>query len=174
MKQRLRIQLVLVFSLLLMIPVVNFAQSKTSTVSQPAPYPNLKSTGNPEADIKQHQKEVQKWQQKEQQRNSSLKKNSNTTSKPSPLSNQRIEEKKKGLAPPAKKQKPSVGQREITVLNLVGYPKFIATGNPELDEKNYQLAKAKWIEENPELYQQHLKEGQLKKGTLKRPNTTNR
>jgi hypothetical protein len=174
MKQRLRIQLVLVFSLLLMIPVVSFAQSKSSAVSQPAPYPNLKSTGNPEADIKQHQKEVQKWQQKEQQRNSSLQKNSNTTSKPSSVSNKRIEEKKKGLAPVEKKQKTSAGQREITVLNLPGYPKFIATGNPELDEKNYQLAKAKWIDENPELYQKHLKEGQMKKGILKRPNTTNR
>ena len=58
MKQRLRIQLVLVFSLLLMIPVLSFAQSKTASGSQPAPYPNLKSTGNPEADIKQHQKDI--------------------------------------------------------------------------------------------------------------------
>jgi len=93
MKQRLRIQLVLVFSLLLMIPVVSFAQSKATSGSQPAPYPNLKSTGNPEADIKQHQKDVQKWQQGEQLRNSNLKKSTNLTSKPSLTSKQKIEER---------------------------------------------------------------------------------
>lgn len=174
MKQRLRIQLVLVFSLLLMIPVVSFAQSKSTAGSQPAPYPNLKSTGNPEADIKQHQKDVQKWQQKEQQRNSSLQKSTNVSSKPSNATKQRLEEKKVGVAPSAKKQKPVAGQREITIVNLPGFPKFIATGNPALDEKNYQAAKAKWMEENPELYQKHLKEGQLKNRTLKRPNTANR
>lgn len=174
MKQRLRIQLVLVFSLLLMIPVVSFAQSKAASGSQPAPYPNLKSTGNPEADIKQHQKDVQKWQQKEQQRNSSLQKSTNVTSKPSSTSKQKVEGKKAGVPPVAQKQKPAIGQREITIVDLPRYPKFIATGNPTVDEKNYQLAKAKWMDENPDLYQKHLKEGQLKKGTLKRPNTTNR
>jgi hypothetical protein len=174
MKQRLRIQLVLVFSLLLMIPVVSFAQSKATSGSQPAPYPNLKSTGNPEADIKQHQKDVQKWQQGEQLRNSNLKKSTNVTSKPSLTSKQKIERKNAGNPAVVQKQKPAIGQREITIVDLPRYPKFIATGNPALDEKNYQLAKAKWIDENPELYQKHLKEGQFKKGTLKRPNTTNR
>lgn len=157
-----------------MIPVVSFAQSKSTSGSQPAPYPNLKSTGNPEADIKQHQKDVQKWQQKEQQRNSSLQKSTNVTSKPSAASKKRLDEKNAGVAPTAKKQKAVAGQREITIVNLPGYPKFIATGNPALDEKNYQEAKAKWMEENPELYQKHLKEGQLKNRSLKRPNTTNR
>lgn len=174
MKQRLRIQLVLVFSLLLMIPVVSFAQSKSTSGSQPAPYPNLKSTGNPEADIMQHQKDVQKWQKEEQQRNNSLRNSSNLTAKPSAVSKQRLVEKEAGVAPSTKKSKLSKGTREITILNLPGYPKFVATGNPDLDEKNYQLAKAKWINENPDLYQKHLKEGQLKSGTLKRPNTTNK
>jgi len=93
---------------------------------------------------------------------------------PSLTSKKKIEGKNAGISPAAQKQKPAIGQREITIVDLPRYPKFIATGNPALDEKNYQLAKAKWIDENPELYQKHLKEGQFKKGTLKRPNTTNR
>ncbi len=30
---------------------------------------------------------------------------------------------------------------------------YEVTGNPELDEKNYQQAKAKWVQENPKAYQ---------------------
>lgn len=50
------------------------------------------------------------------------------------------------------------GARERTILDLPGYPKYIITDNPELDEKNYQLAKVKWMEENPELYRNYLRE----------------
>lgn len=39
-----------------------------------------------------------------------------------------------------------------------GFPEFSKTGNHELDVDNYRLAKDKWIEENPEQYNQMVKE----------------
>lgn len=174
MKQRLRLQLTLAFSLLLMIPVVSLAQSKSSPGSKPAPYPNLKSTGNPEADIKQHQKAVAKWQEQEKLRNEAIRKSSNLSPKVSPEVKKRLEEKRAGIAPSVTKQKPVPGQREITIVDLPGYPKFIATGNIAADEKNYQTAKAQWMDQNPGLYEKYLKENRLKTGNLKRPKTTNR
>jgi hypothetical protein len=33
-----------------------------------------------------------------------------------------------------------------------GFPVMVDTGNPELDAKNYETKKVKWIQENPEEY----------------------
>lgn len=38
------------------------------------------------------------------------------------------------------------------------FPVFENTGNPEQDTENYRVKKDKWIEENPEKYNQELKE----------------
>lgn len=37
-----------------------------------------------------------------------------------------------------------------------GFPVFVSTGNTELDNQNYQAAKAAWIEAHPDAYQQML------------------
>lgn len=37
------------------------------------------------------------------------------------------------------------------------FPKFVDTGNPEVDNANYKAAKDKWISENQELYNAYLK-----------------
>ncbi len=46
--------------------------------------------------------------------------------------------------------------REIEVLDLPGFPKYIITGDTKADEKNYQAAKAKWMDENPEVYKESV------------------
>lgn len=61
---------------------------------------------------------------------------------------------------PAKKQAvaPANEQavREHVILDLPGFPKYVSTGNAALDEKNYEAAKAKWMNENPQLYRQYI------------------
>ena len=37
-----------------------------------------------------------------------------------------------------------------------GFPQYKDTGNPEVDQQNYSNAKQKWIEENPEAYQEYI------------------
>ncbi len=39
---------------------------------------------------------------------------------------------------------------------LPGFPVFVNTGNPEIDNANYAAAKEKWISENQELYNKYL------------------
>lgn len=43
-----------------------------------------------------------------------------------------------------------------------GFPEFVKTENHELDVDNYRSAKDKWIEDNPDQYEQMLKELQEK------------
>lgn len=53
-------------------------------------------------------------------------------------------------------EKGNTPQREITVVDYPGYPKYTVTGNAKQDELNYQEAKMKWIRENPEEYKKLL------------------
>ena len=161
MKQRLRIHLALAFSLLLMIPMLGLAQSQSSNGTQPAPYPRLKSSGSPEAIKKQHEADVKKWQEQERLRNERLKSGVNTKATPSDNQKKRIAEKEAGIAPNKSKSAPKKNVREKTIVDLPGYPKYVYSGDPQLDEKNYQLAKTKWMNENPGLYEKYLKENRI-------------
>jgi len=169
MKQCLRVQLLSAFSLMLilmMLPELSFAQSKAQTGSQPAPYPTLKSTGNPETDRLQHEKAVKQWKEAERLRNAKLPVNVKAT----PADNSHLREKPSAVAVKSVKAVP--GQREITFVDIPGYPKFIATGNPKEDEKNYQAAKANWINENPVAYKKYLAEHRIKSDNIKRLSVT--
>lgn len=43
--------------------------------------------------------------------------------------------------------------KEITILEDVpGFPKYIDTGNPEMDQADYSYRKDLWVEQNRELY----------------------
>jgi hypothetical protein len=43
--------------------------------------------------------------------------------------------------------------KEITILeNVPGFPKYIDTGNPELDQADYAKRKDLWVEQNQKLY----------------------
>lgn len=53
-------------------------------------------------------------------------------------------------------EKGAVEKRDITIIDLPGYPKYEMTGDAKADELRYQEAKAKWIRENPEAYQKLL------------------
>ncbi len=168
MKQCLRVQLLLVFSLML-IPLASFSQSSAKRGTTPIPYPKLKSTGNSEADIKNHAKAVEVWKEMERKRLEYLRTNqpdaSNTSSKPSKESSERILAKNQGIVSQSEN---SHNQRALTILDLPGYPKYITTGNPQLDEKNYQIAKAKWMEEHSDLYKQYVQQHSGHSGKLKR------
>lgn len=68
-------------------------------------------------------------------------------------------EKKVESGTPKKTVAPSVKQsnkKEPVERSIPGmpesFPKYIDTGNKQEDDKNYNIAKKKWIEENPELY----------------------
>lgn len=39
-----------------------------------------------------------------------------------------------------------------------GFPVFVSTGNPDLDNQKYQAAKAAWIEAHPDAYRQMIQE----------------
>jgi hypothetical protein len=53
--------------------------------------------------------------------------------------------------------------KEITIVDYPGYPKYIETGDADLDSRNYQKAKMKWIKENPKAYEEILnKDAKLK------------
>lgn len=53
-------------------------------------------------------------------------------------------------------EKGVVEKREMTLIDLPGFPKYEITGDAKADELRYQEAKAKWIRENPEAYQKLL------------------
>lgn len=169
MKQRLRIHLALAFSLLLMIPMLGLAQSHSGNGSQPAPYPKLKTSGSTEAVKKQHEMDVKKWQEQERLRNERIKAGTNTTPKPSAEKQQRLAEKMAGVAPAKPSSRVSKGTREKVLVDLPGFPKYVYTGDVQADEKNYQLAKAKWMNENPELYEKYIKENRFTNRQLSRP-----
>lgn len=141
--------------------MLGLAQSQSSNGTQPAPYPRLKSSGSPEATKKQHEADVKKWQEQERLRNERLKSGVNTKSTPSDNQKKRIAEKEAGVAPSKVKSAPRKNERERTIVDLPGYPKYVYSGNPQLDEKNYQLAKTKWMNENTGLYEKYLKENRI-------------
>jgi len=55
----------------------------------------------------------------------------------------------------AKHQSSPGGTKPSPVL-IDGFPEYEDTGNPEIDQKNYQKRKQKWVEENPEAYQEYI------------------
>ncbi len=154
---------------MMLIPMLGISQSKSTSASKQAPYPQLKSTGNPEFDKQQHAKAVKTWQEGEKLRLETLKKTTNT---PVNVSTSVVPSKQKsslGTAPVySSKRMNKSQQREISFTDIPGYPKFIATGNSERDNKNYQKAKAKWMDENPDAYQIYIKEHSGKSGNAKR------
>ncbi|HPH81627.1 MAG TPA: hypothetical protein PL185_03595 [Flavobacteriales bacterium] len=173
MKQCLRVQLLLVFSLML-IPLASFSQSSANRGSIPAPYPKLKSTGNAEADRVNHEKAVQAWKETERIRVKSLQTTNpsvtNTKTKPGKEKADRLAKKNNGIVD--KNIGKNQNQRTEVILDLPGYPKYVTTGNVELDEKNYQVAKAKWMDEHSDLYKQYVQQHSGHSGKLKRVSTT--
>jgi len=172
MKQLFRIQLLMALSLLL-IPLSGYSQKSTKPESTPAPFPKLTSTGNQEADKANYDLAVKAWKEQERQRIERVQNDpsqKNVSTKPSPAQKQLAKEKQEGkiIARPT-------STREVTILDLPGYPKYVATGNPSLDEKVYQEAKAKWIDENSAIYKEYVEAHSVKSGKLKRqtPETPN-
>jgi len=170
MKQSLHIKLVLAVGLILLAPMFGFTQNKSVSKDKPAPYPKVKSTGNPQYDEQQHNQAVKQWQENEKKRLAEKQKAGiapvNVSGKQTtPVVKSTATAKPAQSALSAKKVK---GQRELTFVDIPGFPKYIATGNPDLDTKNYQLAKAKWMAENPETYQKYVKEHSGKSGKQKR------
>ncbi|MEA1875156.1 MAG: hypothetical protein U9N51_12140 [Bacteroidota bacterium] len=54
------------------------------------------------------------------------------------------------------KHQSSPGATKSSPVLIDGFPEYEDTGNPELDKKNYQIKKRKWVEENPEKYQEYI------------------
>lgn len=169
MKQCLRVQLLLVFSLML-IPLASFSQSSAARGSSPAPYPKLQSTGNPETDRANFTKAVKVWQENERKRVEALRSSNpsstNTSTKVGKDKQDRLRAKETGVVAPEISGKHQ--ERSLTIIDIPGYPKYITTGNPELDEKNYQVAKAKFMDEHSDLYKKYVEEHSGHSGKLKR------
>lgn len=174
MKQCFRFQLHLLICMLL-ISLAGYSQNKASNVT-PIPMPKLQSTGNVEVDRVNHAKALQMWKEQESKRVDQLRSNSvdpkNTTAKSKVA-------KAKSNTPSSSVKSNTVSKddriRETTIINLPGYPKYISTGNPSLDEKNYQNAKAEWINANPAEYSKYVSDHSGHSGKLKRntPKPTN-
>lgn len=166
------------FILLLLLPVAVSAQNKSNGEIKPAPYPVLKSTGNPTLDKQAYEKAVKEWNAVELERNQELKKVQN-----SPLSGEvkndatiskNIERKASLSNSNEAQEKSTTSIRQTTIIDLPGYPKYVRTGNDDLDEKNYQQNKTKWIQENPAAFEKYLKElRQQNPSTLKRIDHSN-
>ena len=169
MKQCFRFQLLLLFSLML-IPLAGFSQSSATRGSTPAPYPTLKSTGNAEADRVNHMKAVEAWKEKENKRVQALRSSNpgatNTTAQPGKERKERLAAKEKGTDVSKKSSKSN--ERSFTIIDLPGYPKYVTTGNSSVDEKNYQIAKSKWMDEHSDLYKKYVEEHSGNSGKLKR------
>jgi hypothetical protein len=178
MKHFTSFQLQFAFILLLLLPVAVSAQNKPNRDSKPAPYPVLKSTGNSSQDKQAYENAVKEWNENELKRNQELKKVQNA-----PLSGNAKDdvtisknlERKESLSKVNEMELSSTSNiRQTTIIDLPGYPKYVSSGNEELDEKNYQQNKAKWINDNPAAYENYLKE--LRKqnpSTLKRIDHSN-
>jgi hypothetical protein len=54
------------------------------------------------------------------------------------------------------KHQSNPGATKPTPVLIDGFPEYEDTGNPEVDQKNYQKRKQKWVEENPEKYQEYI------------------
>jgi len=169
MKQCFRFQLLLLFSLML-IPLAGFSQSSATRGSTPAPYPTLKSTGNAEADRVNHMKAVEAWKENENKRVQALRSSTpgatNTTPQPSKERKERLAAKEHGTD--VSKSSSKSNERSLTIIDLPGYPKYVTTGNQPLDEKNYQIAKAKWMDEHSDLYKKYVEQHSGNSGKLKR------
>jgi hypothetical protein len=167
MKQCFRFQFHLLICMLL-ISLAGYSQNKASNAS-PIPMPKLQSTGNVEVDRANHAKALQNWKEQERNRVEQLRSNSLDSKNPSAKS--KVAKTKSNTQSSSVKSN-SVGKddriRETTIINLPGYPKYISTGNPSLDEKNYQNAKADWINANPEEYSKYVSEHSGHSGKLKR------
>jgi len=176
MKQFIHVKIQFAFCLMLLIPLLGISQNKPSTTSKQATYPQLKSTGNLEFDKQQHANAVKAWQEGEKLRLQSIK---NSKTEAVNVSNKVIVPSKEttkassvssvsagSTFSPHRSNKKQ--QREITIVDIPGYPKYIATGNSELDNKNYAKAKAFWMDENPEAYEKYVKEHTAKNGNAKR------
>jgi hypothetical protein len=156
MKQFLRVQLLVAICLLL-IPLAAISQNQGSKSDQPAQFPKMKSSGNSEADRINYEKAVKEWNDSERKRLEQLRKSeANRNISPSPVakvkSNAAGNQAERNAAVAAGKA------REITILDLPGYPKYIVTGDPLEDEKVYQAAKTKWMNENQTAYDKYVKE----------------
>jgi hypothetical protein len=178
MKHSTSFQLQFALILLLLLPIAVSAQNKSNSNLKQTPYPVLKSTGNPAHDKQAFERAVKEWNQNELIRNQEINKIQNT-----PLSNdvkddvlisKNLERKKSQSKESELTEQEVPIIRQTTIIDLPTYPKYVFTGNFELDEKNYQMSKAKWMNENPEVYKNYLEE--LRKqttSTLKRIDHTN-
>ena len=174
MKQCFRFQLQLLVCMLLL-SLAGYSQNNASSSSTPNPMPKLQSTGNAEIDRANHAKAVEAWKEKESKRVQQLRSNSVDAKNTSVKSNNVNSKSKKEVqmnSNPSNSKDARI--RETTIIDLPGYPKYISTGNPSLDEKNYQNAKADWINANPAAYNKYLSEHTNGSGKLKRkqPNST--
>jgi hypothetical protein len=167
MKQCLRVQLLTAICLLL-IPLAAISQNQGSKSDQPTPFPKMKSSGNPDADRINYKKAVKEWNDSERKRVEQLRKDAsgqNLSARPV------VKEKAKTGHQVTPNAAVAAGKaREITILDLPGYPKYIATGDPVQDEKAYQAAKTKWMNENQSAYDKYVKEhsaSSSKSGNLK-------
>jgi hypothetical protein len=168
MKQCFRFQLHLLICMLL-ISLAGYSQNNASSSSTPNPMPKLQSTGNAEIDRVNHEKALQAWKEKESKRVEQMRSNSVDAKNTSVKSNV-VKSKSNTVAPLSSNASFSKDARirETTIIDLPGYPKYISTGNPSLDEKNYQIAKADWINANPAAYNKYLSEHSKGSGKLKR------
>lgn len=48
-------------------------------------------------------------------------------------------------------------ERKAMIMASMGFPAFIDTGNPELDQATYQAAKEAWINADPERYEELIR-----------------
>lgn len=168
MKQCFRFQLQLLVCMLL-ISLAGYSQNNASSSSTPNPMPKLQSTGNAEVDRVNHAKAVEAWKEKESKRVEQLRSNSVDSKNTSAKSNVVKTKSNSGAEKNSNVSNSKDARvRETTIIDLPGYPKYISTGNPSMDEKNYQNAKADWINANPAAYNKYLADHSKGSGKLKR------
>ena len=171
MKQCFRFQLLMLICMLL-ISLAGYSQNKASSSSTPNPMPKLQSTGNAEIDRVNHAKAIEAWKEKESKRVEQLRsksvdaKNTSVKSK-----NVNVKSSKEVQMNSNSSISKDARIRETTIIDLPGYPKYVSTGNPSMDEKNYQIAKADWINANQEIYNKYLAEHSKGSVKLKRNQT---
>jgi hypothetical protein len=178
MKHFTSFQLQFAFALLLLFPFAVSAQNNSNGNLKPNPYPVLKSTGNPLSDKLAHEQAVKDWNEKELKRNQILNQVQNAPLSgdvKDDLTHSKNLERKKSMSKNSDVEESKASNiRQTNIIDLPGFPKYVSTGNFDLDEKNYSVNKSKWINENPEVYQNYLKE--LRKqnpSTLKRIDHSN-
>jgi hypothetical protein len=159
---------------LLLIPLSGFSQKYSQQSETPASYPKLIATGNPDLDKSNHEKAVQAWKQQERERIERLqleKGSTNVSSKPVPREKGNVGSENGSFSRSSKSS-----SREIELVDLPGFPKYVITGDTRADEKSYQAAKAKWMDENPELYKEYIQKNSgnsNKKLDRRKPETSN-